>query len=224
MRMSKKQRKRKKKERMKNKRLMKKYYWLQPYDWWGRPIPPKQHKYKYINWIDYPGWNKAFGDVYMEELGNAIEEDGNKNFAIYEIKEKFAQLRVYTSAASQKVNEIIEKYEYISSNICMDCGREAPVIEEGRWLMVMCQDCYVKYFKRREKYCSDKKITSTEEIIKRYREMICDTPNEDGSWLPNSYSYKRFSKDGNQIITVDISDTVEKIRARQKIWMGYKHE
>ena len=72
---------------MKNKRLIKKYYWLAPRNVWTDKIP-KDYDYTYINWGWSDGWNKAFGNIYMKELGDAINEAGQKDFQILQVKEK----------------------------------------------------------------------------------------------------------------------------------------
>ena len=46
--------------------------------------------------------------MYLQELGDAVEEAGLKNdFRIYEIKEKYGQLRVYVNGETDKINRII---------------------------------------------------------------------------------------------------------------------
>ena len=221
MRISKKARKRKKKLQMKNKRLVKKYYWLRPiHIWTGKPL--KDYDYTWIEWGWCDGWDKAFGQMYMDELGAAIKEAGQKNYQIVQIKEKYGQARLYDNGSTEKVHEIIHKYEIISENICMRCGREAPTLDDG-WVYVYCPKCYKKIIRRREKYFHDnhpeKPIMTDDEIMKQYKEIICSKPNEDSTWLPNSYSVRRFSKDGDEIITYDISDTVNRIRNRQRKWI-----
>lgn len=72
--------------RLKNKKLVKKYPWLKPfYVWSGKPL--KDYDYSWINWGWIHGWDLAFGDMYMKELGEAVKDQ--KNFQILEIKEKW---------------------------------------------------------------------------------------------------------------------------------------
>ena len=86
--MTRKERKRKKKEQMKNKRLIKKYYWLRPLSaWTGKPL--EDYDYTFIEWGWCPGWDKAFGQMFMDELGAAIKESGQKDYQIVQIKEKY---------------------------------------------------------------------------------------------------------------------------------------
>lgn len=211
--MTRKERKRKKKEQMKNKRLIKKYYWLRPLSaWTGKPL--EDYDYTFIEWGWCPGWDKAFGQMFMDELGAAIKESGQKDYQIVQIKEKFASLRLYDNGSSQKVHDIIRKYEVISQHVCMDCGREAPTIDDG-WMSVMCFDCFKKYYRRREQFYDDEPITD-EQIKELYGKYVRDEMDENGKHhIPNSYKYTMF-KNGDGIVTVeeDISDTVNKIRKR----------
>ena len=87
--MTKKQRKQKKKLQTHNRKLIAKYPWLLPRSaWTGKPL--KNYDYTYIEWGWSPGWDKAFGKMFMEELGEAIKEAGlEHNYRILQIKEKY---------------------------------------------------------------------------------------------------------------------------------------
>ena len=86
--MTKKERKRKKKLQMKNKRLAKKYYWLIPRNVWSGKVL-KDYDYTWIDWGCSPGWEKAYGNMYMKELGDEVNRIGQKDFMILQEKEKF---------------------------------------------------------------------------------------------------------------------------------------
>ena len=103
--MTKKQRKRKKKLRMMNKRLVKKWYFLAPRNVWTGQIP-KDYNYTWIDWWEFDtGWGKAFGWMFLKELGDAVKESGRKDFQILNQKEKFGELRTYTGYCSAKSPE-----------------------------------------------------------------------------------------------------------------------
>ena len=122
MRMTKKARKRKKKLQMRNKRLIKEYYWLLPRNvWTGKPL--KNYDYTFIEWGWSEGWDKAFGMMYLKELGDEIKRIGQKNFMILQQKEKFGSCRNYVNGTSREAHDIIDKYEALSQNICYFCGR-----------------------------------------------------------------------------------------------------
>lgn len=217
MRMTKKQRKKKKQLQMKNKKLVKKYYWLAPANVWTGLIP-KDYDYTYINWGWSEGWDRAFGWQYLKELGEAIKESGQKDFRILEQKEKFGQCRNYTSGTTQKVHDIIDKYEHISEHICYHCGKEAPMTNTG-WILPQCFRCYCKIYRKNEAWYHDlhpeKPLKTDEELREMYESSICDEPDENGEYhIPMSYTIRRYSKDETEDITYDISDTVKKIRKR----------
>ena len=201
--LTKKERKNKKKKQITNRKLIKKYYWLAPRNVWTDKIPD-DYDYTWIEWGWSKGWDKAFGKIYMEELGAAIKEAGLKDFRILQIKEKYGQARCYTSYGTDKIYNIINKYEVISEHICYYCGKEAPMV--GRyWITPECFDCYKKRWK--------KKGLSEEELRKKYEDEICDVPDEKGEYhLPDTYTVTQLSKDANIETTYDISDTTSKIR------------
>lgn len=213
--MTKKERRAKKKEQLKNKKLIKKYYWLMPRSAWTGKIL-SDYDYTWIEWGWCDGWDKTFGSMFMKELGNAIKKSGQKNFQIVEIKEKYGELRLYHNGCSKEANDIIDKYTRISQNICMWCGCEAPMIDDG-WVSVMCLDCFKKYYRRREKYISreDYVPKTDEELTELYNKYIIDKPDENGEYhMAKSFTWRHFSTDGDWDETIDISETVEKIQKK----------
>lgn len=206
--------KRRKKEKLRNKKLVKKYYWLKPTSWYRKK--EWKYDYSYIDWFGWPnGWNQAFGMMYLKELDEAIKESGQKDFQILQMKEKFGQARCYTSGTSDKIDRIIDKYEYLSENICWRCGKpDVPMIDDG-WMHPICFDCFRINMKRREKYINKPPLTE-EEIKAAYEKYIIDEgPDENGEYkMCNTYTIRRFSKDGTQDTVYDVSETAQAIRDR----------
>ena len=198
--LTKSERRRKKKEQSKNRKLVKKYYWLAPRNVWTDKVPD-DYDYTYIEWGWSDGWDKAFGHLYMEELGKAIKKSGQKNFEILQIKEKYGQARLYSSGTTEKVHNIIDKYEFISQNICYYCGRPDTHVTNFGWILPVCKECYEKKLRRGSKY--------------EYEEIVCD----EDPMIPSIRKVTQFSKDGEQTIEYDISETVGKIRK----WWNKKH-
>lgn len=191
--------------RLKNKKLVKKYPWLKPfYVWTGKPL--KDYDYSWINWGWIHGWDLAFGDMYMKELGEAVKDQ--KNFQILEIKEKWGSARCYTNGTTKEANEIIDKYEFISQGICCQCGKpDVPMIGTA-WISPECFDCFYKYRKEPGQ--------TKDDLWPLYKELA-EKPNEDGTWIiPNKRTIKRWDKDGTHIEEYDISDTLKAIRDRYK--------
>lgn len=200
-----------------NKKLVKKYYFLAPYDAWADQIP-KDYDYTYINWGWSNGWDKAFGWLYLKEVGEAVKEAGLKRFRILQQKEKYGACRNYVGGANDKIYRIIDKYEHISENICYYCGKEAPMTDTG-WVLPQCFDCYCKVFRRDESWYlknhSEKTPKTDEELREMYEKSICDKPDENGEYhMADSYTIRQFSEEGTKDIVYDISDTVKKIRKR----------
>lgn len=93
--------------------------------------------------IDH-GWRKAFGIQLCKELKDALKR-GNmlRQYKITTVKEKFGALNIYDNGATEEVHDIINKYEYISSRTCIECGRRAKYITQG-WIEPYCEDCIKK--------------------------------------------------------------------------------
>lgn len=91
-----------------------------------------------------PGWKKAFGDKYLEELRAQLKKDHFLyQFRIVDIKEKYGTLRLYCACATDPVYRIIDKYEDLSYNTCIECGKPADIITDG-YVLPYCSHCYWK--------------------------------------------------------------------------------
>lgn len=91
---------------------------------------------------DMPGWKKAFGKQYLKELKKQLKKDHYLyQFRITDIKEKYGTLRLYCNGASDEVYKIIDKYENLSYETCIECGRKADVITDG-YVLPYCLHCY----------------------------------------------------------------------------------
>jgi len=104
-----------------------------------------------VLWYDMlpEGWRTAFGELFFSELNDALlktfPEGIPDDFHILDIKEKWGKLRVSLSHDSEYINDVLFKYEYISSFICIDCGAPYPFAQMtyGSWVMPLCERCYV---------------------------------------------------------------------------------
>lgn len=105
-----------------------------------------------------PGWNKAFGKQYLKELKQQLIKDKMLySFRITQIKEKWGRLQLYCYKASEDVYKIIDKYENLSWDYCIKCGKPAKYISKG-WISPYCEDCVNKDDK--ERYINKKEYTS----------------------------------------------------------------
>lgn len=91
-----------------------------------------------------PGWKKAFGKQYLKELKKQLKKDHYLyQFRITDIKEKYGTLRLYCNGASDEVYKIVDKYETLSYETCIECGKPATKIKAG-WISPYCDECFPK--------------------------------------------------------------------------------
>lgn len=107
----------------------------------------------YSNYDAIPtGWRKRFGIQMCKELKKALLKDGGRKYLrewqIYDIKEKWGRLEIYTNGDLPRVRRVIEKYGYISQFVCVSCGDDA-VKETLGWICPYCEDCVPKNEKYR---------------------------------------------------------------------------
>lgn len=99
-------------------------------------------------WDDIPeGWRIAFGIPMMEELREQLIKEGKLDtYHIRDVKEKWGSLRWYDSGSSDEVQDIINKYEYLSIKTCIVCGKPATEMTKG-WIWPVCHACYQNFEK-----------------------------------------------------------------------------
>lgn len=129
-------------------------YWT---NWWAKPICKCItffHDYilqifhcipTYIEWDAVePGWNKAFGKQYLEDLKKQLKKDKMLySWRIMDIKEKWGCLNLYCNYGSEELYNIISKYESLSWDTCIKCGKPATHTSKG-WISPYCEDCVNK--------------------------------------------------------------------------------
>lgn len=90
------------------------------------------------------GWRKVFGIQMCEELKAQLKKDKHLyKYRITQIKEKFGYLHWYDNGASKEVYDIISKYEDISWNTCIVCGKPSTRISSG-WICPYCDEHFPK--------------------------------------------------------------------------------
>lgn len=166
----------------KNKELCKQYPFLIPWNRWsgklitdcaagekgywpGEPDKLPEYDYEYTELDNMPdGWRIAFGEQMCEEIREALIDDGDLDkYRTVEIKEKYGSLRWYDNGckAGSKVHDIIRKYEYMSAETCIVCGKPATRITLG-WISPFCDDCCLN--------CGNGKSVSIEEYYEKDEE------------------------------------------------------
>ena len=190
--------KQKKQIKLRNKRLLKKYPFLTPVYWNGERMPVKEYGYKYTAFDDIStGWRRAFGDFLLKDICTALKNNNMPLGGLFfgQIKEKFGELRIYTSGGSNKdVERVIEDYSAISRNICIYCGKpDVPIITKG-WICPCCKKCY----------------ENTPYNNKRAYEDIVSEQDT----IPDEYEIIKWSKENLENIKISIKNKADKIRKK----------
>jgi hypothetical protein len=80
------------------------------------------------------GWYELIKNLIIE----LISVGWDKN--VYQVKEKFAELRFYTNTNAEMDN-IISKYAKLSTITCEKCGESGEIISVNNWLKCTCENC-----------------------------------------------------------------------------------
>ena len=118
----------------------------QSYGYWpGTAIEVPKYDFEYTELDMMPeGWRIAFGEKMCEEIKDALLREGGETalheYRIADIKEKFGCLCWYDYYSSEEIEMIIRKYELISMNTCINCGKEATRVTTG-WISPYCDEC-----------------------------------------------------------------------------------
>lgn len=124
-----------------NKKMVKEFPFLLPHNRWTDKVS-EDYDYSYNElWALENGWAKAFGYELICELRDAlIEANYLYDYRITQIKEKYGTLRWYDFGAPEKVFNIIRKYEKLSGEVCVYCGKPATHETYG-WINYVCENC-----------------------------------------------------------------------------------
>ena len=127
-----------------NKALLEKYPWLTPHNIWTGGIS-EDYDYEYT-WADSMprGCRLAFGDRMIEDLDQLLKKYSVEDYQILQIKEKYGGLRWYDNGFPRigfdEYNTWVYKYEELSLNTCINCGKPAIGLTKG-WISPLCKDC-----------------------------------------------------------------------------------
>jgi len=182
-----------------NKALLEKYPILRQRNvYTGEPID-NNDEYTYLDAMP-KGWAKAFGIPMFEDIQNEVNtwpKEEQERFFFTDIKEKYGELRVYTSHMTDNMFNILEAYCAISRNVCIICGKlDVPMVNRG-WISPYCRDCATK---------AD--IDSMEEYD--------DAVKDERKTIVTSLKFSTV-KDGKEYpFELDISEYVKKVRDYNK--------
>ena len=175
-----------------NKILIEKYPFLRIRNAWTGEL---DDTYEFTWLDDMPkGWRKCFGLKMCDDILAALQESGMnpEDYQIVQIKEKFGSLRWYDNGAPQQVQDVIIKYEYLSSHVCINCGKvNVPLY--GGWISPYCDYCAQRFYANPE-------------------ECIIAQAN-----LESSFMVTKYAENEKNEIKFDISDILDRIGYEVKI-------
>jgi len=120
--------------------LIKEYPFLLPKNRWDKGYSLDTN-FEFIEMDLMPrGWRIAFSDSLLKELKDALG-DYIYEYMVTDIKEKYGTLRWYDFGSPEEATKVITKYEKLSANTCIVCGKKATHITEG-YIEPLCEECY----------------------------------------------------------------------------------
>lgn len=92
------------------------------------------------------GWYEMIYDMceeiekeLLEEYGTHIYKNIDEKFIIHDIKEKYGYMSVFCMyGASNKIWDIIHRYERLSDKVCEDCGKKGKTMKVNGWYRTEC--------------------------------------------------------------------------------------
>lgn len=106
------------------------------------------------------GFGFACGDGWFDLIYKlmkdikAVYDTEREYFHVVQVKEKFAGLRFYITAASSEVFDLIHTAEDESYKICESCGKSGIMRIRTNWYRTLCEECagdeWVKVPKRKQ--------------------------------------------------------------------------
>lgn len=105
------------------------------------------------------GWQNGFCVQMCDELMAALGKYAD-DFIIIQLKEKYNSIRLYwdwadkdyidkeskeMNAINDMIDNIIRKYDEISYNTCVVCGKPATKYTKNGWFQGYCSECYERF-------------------------------------------------------------------------------
>lgn len=126
----------------------------------------------YYKFWDGHGWEDLWKNRYLPrlfKLYDSWDENTKNKFCFTEVKEKYGELRVYTSVivGADSINEIACD---LSSWICADCGKEPRedghrvIWTTGGWITNLCEDCARKALAKGVRTAFDDDLASMKNV------------------------------------------------------------
>jgi len=88
------------------------------------------------------GWNKLIEDCFkdIDQYIKTYRKELYDTFEILQVKEKYGELRIYTSDETPTISTIIDYYMYKSRVTCEVCGKEGQTCHRGSWYKTLCEE------------------------------------------------------------------------------------
>lgn len=123
--------------------LVKEYPFLHVRNFEGNPDMDAEFPLLYLELPD--GWVSLFFQMCSDLRKILLEENALDTFYFVQVKEKYNKLTCYCEGCpSDRVEDTIAKYKYISSFVCTKCGKPAKYQTCG-YIASFCQDCWQKH-------------------------------------------------------------------------------
>lgn len=128
--------------RQSNKKLVEEYPFLLPRKLSTDTIS-NSYDYQYTLLDDMPiGWRENFGIELCDEILQVLKKYNMVNdYRIFQIKEKFGELRIYGNWGNEELDEVIKKYTDYSRIVCYRCGERAVFYDLYKTMCPICHNC-----------------------------------------------------------------------------------
>lgn len=96
------------------------------------------------------GWHTLFLQFCKDIKQPLVDANYLNEFRFAQLKEKYGTLQIYHFGAPEEVQNIIDKYEYISQFVCVDCGSLDAQMYNYGWVSPRCKQCFKKTYQDNE--------------------------------------------------------------------------
>ena len=118
--------------------------------WFIDPDPTFRNNLMAFGYECSKGWHPIIEDAFdemssiirdMDAVSRAYMHD---NFRILQVKEKYGGLRIYVSAETDEIADIIKRAEDRAYRTCEECGEYGVMTIRGGWYQTLCEPCAEK--------------------------------------------------------------------------------
>lgn len=162
------------------------YQFLIPRDLEGKI--DEEYDYSYISLGIPKGWSKLFFQMCADLKEILIQEQCLDTFYFIDVKEKYNELLCFGSNCSSNVSKLLQKYQYISRFVCVQCGKPAVYETSKGYIESFCKDCWKNV--RQHRSVNTLEFVNTFEIIHfskgQHHNQVVDVSDEWNRYLKNN--------------------------------------